>query len=354
MLETSARLLRLLSLLQARPEWSGPELAERLGVTTRTVRRDVDKLRGLDYPVEVGYGPGGGYRLGAGAALPPLLLDDDEAVAVAVTLRTAAGSGVAGTGETALAALLKLERILPGRLRHRVAAMPVATVAPRVASTVDPSVLAVLGAACRDRRVLEIDYTARDGAATRRRIEPIHLVAWGRRWYLAAWDRDREDWRTLRVDRLVPRLGPDGLPTGPRFAAREVPGGDPATFVAHRVADVRPFRCVVRVGASAERVRATIWTDQVRIDPLGPESCRVLLSTDDARAAAIILTGLDAEFVVESPEHASEHATGHADGGARPSGEDALVEELRRIAERYTRAIAGAQPMAPPTSQPIP
>lgn len=343
MLETSARLLRLLSLLQARPEWTGPELAERMGVTTRTVRRDVDKLRGLDYPVEVDLGPGGGYRLGAGAALPPLLLDDDEAVAVAVTLRTAAGSGVAGTGETALAALVKLERILPARLRQRITAMPVAMVAPRVAASVDPSVLAAVGAACRDRRVLEIDYTARDGTATRRRIEPIHLVAWGRRWYLVAWDRDREDWRTLRVDRLTPRLAPDGLPTGPRFAPREVPGGDPATFVADRVADVRPFRCVVRVEAPAEQVRATIWTDQVRVEELGRGACRVRLAADDARSAALILTGLDAEFTVEGP--------------------DALVDELRGIAARYERATAGTagttagptgQPTAPPTSQPTP
>jgi predicted DNA-binding transcriptional regulator YafY len=327
-LETSARLLRLLSLLQARPEWTGPELAERMGVTTRTVRRDVEKLRGLDYPVEVGFGPGGGYRLGSGAALPPLLLDDDEAVAVAVTLRTAAGSGVAGPGETALAALVKLERILPARLRARITAIPVAIVAPRVAPTVDPSVLAAVGAACRDRRVLEIDYTARDGSPTRRRIEPIHLVAWGRRWYLVAWDRDRDDWRTLRVDRMVPRLAPDGLPTGPRFAPREVPGGDPAAFVADRVADVRPFRCVVRVAAPAEQVRATIWTDQVRVEELGPDACRVRLACDDARSAALILTGLDTDFVVESP--------------------DVLVDELRRVADRYARA-AGAQPMAPPT-----
>ncbi|GAA4793057.1 YafY family protein [Actinomycetospora chlora] len=328
MLETSARLLRLLSLLQARPEWTGPELAERMGVTTRTVRRDVDKLRGLDYPVEVGFGPGGGYRLGSGAALPPLLLDDDEAVAVAVTLRTAAGSGVAGTGETALAALVKLERILPARLRARITAIPVATVAPRVAATVDPAVLAAVGAACRDRRVLEIDYTARDGAPTRRHIEPIHLVAWGRRWYLVAWDRDRDDWRTLRVDRMVPRLAPDGLPTGPRFAARAVPGGDPAAFVADRVADVRPFRCVVRVAAPAERVRATIWTDQVRVEELGPDACRVRLSTDDARAAALILTGLDTDFVVESP--------------------DTLGDELRRVADRYARAVG-----APRVDQPV-
>jgi predicted DNA-binding transcriptional regulator YafY len=340
MLETSARLLRLLSLLQARPEWSGPELAERLGVTTRTVRRDVDKLRGLDYPVEVGFGPTGGYRLGAGAALPPLLLDDEEAVAVAVTLRTAAGSGVAGVGETALAALVKLERILPARLRHRVAAMPVALVAPRAAATVDAGVLAAVGAACRDRRVLEIDYVAHDGAATRRTVEPIHLVVWGRRWYLVAWDRGRADWRTLRVDRMRPRLAPDGLPTGPRFAPREVPGGDPAAFVADRVADVRPFRSVARVAASAAHVRATIWTDQVRVEEIGDADCRVFLATDDARGAGLILGGLDLDFVVESP--------------------DELVAHLRLVAERFTQAAASAspaendQPTTPPTRVPTP
>ncbi len=341
MLETSARLLRLLSLLQARAEWSGPELAERLGITTRTVRRDVDKLRGLDYPVEVGFGPTGGYRLGAGAALPPLLLDDEEAVAVAVTLRTAAGSGVAGVGETALAALVKLERILPARLRHRVAAMPVALVAPRVAASVDPGALAAVGAACRDRRVLEIDYVAHDGAATRRTVEPIHLVVWGRRWYLVAWDRGREDWRTLRVDRMTPRLAPDGLPTGPRFAAREVPGGDPAAFVAGRVADVRPFRSVARVAASAAQVRATIWTDQVRVEEHGDAACRVFLATDDARGAALILSGLDVDFVVESP--------------------DELVAHTRVLAARFARAGGGSapgevggQPTTPPTRDPTP
>ena len=173
MLETSARLLRLLSLLQARPEWSGPQLAERLGVTTRTVRRDVDKLRGLDYPVEVDLGPTGGYRLGAGAQLPPLLLDDDEAVAVAVTLQTAAGSaGIAGLEENALGALLKLERLLPDRLRRRIAAVGVSRVPTRPGPSVDAASLVAVGGACRDRRVLDLDYTAYDGARTRRSVEP--------------------------------------------------------------------------------------------------------------------------------------------------------------------------------------
>lgn len=319
MLETSARLLRLLSLLQSRPEWSGPELAERLGVTTRTVRRDVEKLRALDYPVEVDLGPTGGYRLGAGAALPPLLLDDEEAVAVAVTLRTATGSGVAGMGETAVRALVKLERLLPARLRHRLAAFPVATVASSGRGpVVDPEVLTAVGGACRDHRVLEVDYVAHDGTPSRRRLEPVHLVSWGRRWYVVAWDRDRDDWRTLRADRMRPRTAPDGLATGPRFTPREVPGGDPAAFVAARVADVRTFRCVVRVAAPASRVRASIWTDQVRVEEIDETSCRVHLACDDARAAGMLLGGLDAELVVESPPE--------------------LVDEARRLAGRWSRA----------------
>ncbi len=325
MLETSARLLRLLSLLQTRPEWSGPELAERLGVSVRTVRRDVDRLRGLDYPVEVDLGPAGGYRLGAGAALPPLLLDDEEAVAVAVTLQTAAGSGgvgVAGLGEAAVRALVKLERILPSRLRRRVAAVPVSTVTPlRAVPTVDPAALVAVGAACRDRRVLDVDYTAHDGAVSRRRVEPHHLVSWGRRWYLLAHDLGRDDWRTLRLDRLRPRVGPDGLATGPRFEPREVPGGDPAAYVASKVADVRPFRCRVRVLAPPDVVREHLWTDQARLDDLGDGTCRLHLATDAVDGAVIMLVGLGLEVVVEAP--------------------DELAEAVRALAQRCLRAVAG-------------
>ncbi|MCD2192262.1 WYL domain-containing protein [Actinomycetospora endophytica] len=326
MLETSARLLRLLSLLQTRPEWSGPELAERLDVSVRTVRRDVDKLRGLDYPVEVDLGPTGGYRLGAGAALPPLLLDDEEAVAVAVTLQTAAGSGgvgVAGLGEAAVRALVKLERILPSRLRRRVAAVPVSTVMPlRAMPTVDPTALVAVGAACRDRRVLDLDYTAHDGTVTRRRVEPHHLVSWGRRWYLLAHDLGRDDWRTLRLDRLRPRVGPDGLATGPRFVAREVPGGDPAAYVASKVADVRAaFRCRVRVAAPPDVVRERLWTDQARVDDLGDGTSRLHLAADHVDGAVIMLVGLGLEFVVESP--------------------DELGEALRALATRCRKAANG-------------
>ena len=326
MLETSARLLRLLSLLQTRPEWSGPELAERLGVSVRTVRRDVDKLRALDYPVEVDLGPTGGYRLGAGAALPPLLLDDEEAVAVAVTLQTAAGSGgvgVAGLGEAAVRALVKLERILPGRLRRRVAAVPVSTVAPlRALPTVDPAALVTVGAACRDRRVLELDYTAHDGAVTRRRVEPHHLVSWGRRWYLLAHDLGRDDWRTLRLDRVRPRVGPDGLATGPRFEPRPVPGGDPAAYVASKVADVRAFRCRVRVLAPPDVVRERLWTDQARLDDLGDGTCRLHLAADHADGAVLMLVGMGLEVVVESP--------------------DELAAALRALAARCLRAADGS------------
>ena len=325
MLETSARLLRLLSLLQTRPEWSGPELAERLGVSVRTVRRDVDKLRALDYPVEVDLGPTGGYRLGAGAALPPLLLDDEEAVAVAVTLQTAAGSGgvgVAGLGEAAVRALVKLERILPGRLRRRVAAVPVSTVTPlRAMPTVDPAALVTVGAACRDRRVLELDYTAHDGAVTRRRVEPHHLVSWGRRWYLLAHDLGRDDWRTLRLDRVRPRVGPDGLATGPRFEPRPVPGGDPAAYVASKVADVRAFRCRVRVLAPPDVVRERLWTDQARLDDLGDGTCRLHLAADHADGAVLMLVGMGLEVVVESP--------------------DELAAALRALAGRCLRAADG-------------
>src|SRR5687768_4750127 len=205
---TSARLLRLLSLLQAPRDWTGAELAERLEVSPRTIRNDVERLRGLGYPVHATRGSIGGYRLAAGATLPPLLLDDEEAVAVAVGLRTAAGGTVAGIEETSVRALAKLEQVLPSRLRHRVNALQSFTVPvppDRPGPTVDPAVLTVLAAACRDAERLRFDYRGHDGSATVRSVEPHRLVSWGRRWYLVAWDVDRQDWRTFRVDRIAPR-----------------------------------------------------------------------------------------------------------------------------------------------------
>src|SRR6266540_2965783 len=190
MLETSARLLRLLSLLQARRDWTGADLADRLGVSARTVRRDVERLRDLGYPVHATRGTDGGYRLGAGAAMPPLLLDDEEAVAVAVGLRTATGGAIAGIEETSVRALAKLEQVLPSRLRRRVNAVQEFTV-PFVrpgGPTVDADVLAVIAGACRDRERLRFPYKTFDGTASRRLVEPLRLVHTGRRWYLVAWD----------------------------------------------------------------------------------------------------------------------------------------------------------------------
>jgi predicted DNA-binding transcriptional regulator YafY len=204
MTETSSRLLQLLSLLQARRDWSCGELADRLGVSGRTIRRDIERLRDLGYPVESVTGPAGGYKLRAGTAMPPLVLDDDEAIAIAVGLGTAARVSVTGIEETAVRALVKLEQVLPAHLRRRVAALGTATIAPRLAGpTVEPQHLTVIASACRDSECLRFAYRSRDGTDSRRLVEPHTLVNLGRRWYLVAWDRSREDWRTFRVDRFV-------------------------------------------------------------------------------------------------------------------------------------------------------
>jgi predicted DNA-binding transcriptional regulator YafY len=254
MWETSARLLKLLSLLQARRDWSGADLAARLEVTERTVRRDIGRLRDLGYPVHASRGTDGGYRLGAGAAMPPLLLDDDEAVAVAVGLRTAARSPVTGIEETSVRALAKLENVLPSRLRRRVSAVadytvPVPPDSPPPA--VDPAVLTTLASACRDHERLRLDYQTHDGSSGVRSVEPYRLVSFGQRWYLLAWDTDRSEWRTFRVDRIQPRL-----PSGPRFTPRDLPeGGDVAAYVARGVS-AAGFRFRARVTRAPARGRA--------------------------------------------------------------------------------------------------
>jgi predicted DNA-binding transcriptional regulator YafY len=233
MLETSARLLRLLSLLQTPREWTGAELGARLGVSPRTVRSDVDKLRELGYPVLATRGPAGGYRLGAGAVMPPLLLDDEEAVAVAVGLRTAAGGAVTGIEEASLRALAKLEQVLPSRLRARVGGLrSVITSVPGAAGPlVDPDALTAIAAACRIRERLRFWYESHDGSSSSREAEPYQLVNWGRRWYLVAFDVGRGDWRTFRVDRLTLRM-----PGGGRFTPRPLPASDLAEWVSRRVA----------------------------------------------------------------------------------------------------------------------
>jgi len=244
--QTSARLLALLSLLQARRDWPGELLAERLDVSPRTVRRDVDRLRELGYPIRAVKGPDGGYRLDAGTQLPPLLFDDEQAVALAVALRIAVSSG-AGIEEAAARALTTVRQVMPARLRHRIDALHVTAIGR--GPQADSAVLATLGDVIRAREVLRFDYASASGSASAaaaaaaaaaaepgppvpgppRRVEPHHLVARSGRWYLLAWDLDRNDWRTFRADRIGPRA-----PTGPRFTPREVPGGDVGAFVTSR------------------------------------------------------------------------------------------------------------------------
>jgi predicted DNA-binding transcriptional regulator YafY len=315
MLETSARLLRLLSLLQARRDWSGGELADRLGVSPRTVRRDVDRLRELGYPVHGATGVTGGYRLGAGAALPPLLLDDDEAVAVAVGLRSAAGGAIEGIEETSLRALAKLEQVLPARLRPRLSALSAATVAvPGAGPRVDAQVLSVLAAACRDRQVLRFDYRNHGGETSIRRTEPYRLVAWGRRWYLVAYDTDRGDWRTFRVDRIAPRT-----PTGPRFAPRQPPADDIAGYVSRRAsAAVWRHQARIRVHASAEAVADRVGTAAGVVTPVDEHTCLLDTGADSLEAMAVWLGMLGVDFdVAEPPE---------------------LVAHLAALSDRYRRA----------------
>ncbi len=211
-------------MLQGRRDWPGAELAERLEVSERTIRRDMERLRELGYPVESLTGPAGGYRLAAGTALPPLLLDDEEAIAIAVGLRTAARTSVTGIEETSVRALVKLEQVLPSHLRRRVQALQNATVTLNVygGPTVDPQCLTLLAAACRDHERVRFAYTARNRADSRREAEPHALVNAGRRWYLVAWDCGRSDWRTFRLDRLT-RPAP-----GNRFTPRKLPAKDGA------------------------------------------------------------------------------------------------------------------------------
>src|SRR6202171_4389792 len=256
MLSTSERLLRVLTLLESRREWSGADLAERLEVTTRTIRNDMVRLRSLGYPVGAAPGVAGGYRLGAGSALPPLLLDDDDAVAVAVALRSSTGGGVAGIEETSVRALVKLEQVLPTRLRRRVNALQAYTVPVAMPGgpTVEPQLLSTIAAACRDYEVLRMDYRKADGAESTRAVEPYRMVHLGRRWYLVAWDRERRAWRTFRVDRLQLRS-----PNGPRFTPREPPAADIGEYVMHNVRGV-PMAHHARVTVHAP---ATVITERI-------------------------------------------------------------------------------------------
>ncbi|MER6101477.1 YafY family protein [Streptomyces sp. NPDC001832] len=302
MLETSARLLRLLSLLQAHRDWSGADLAERLGVTPRTVRRDVGKLRELGYPVNASSGTGGGYQLGAGAQLPPLLLDDEEAVAVAVGLRTAAGNGVQGIGEASVRALAKLEQVLPTRLRRRVNALNTFTVPllrGPVASTADPGVLTELAGACRDSERLRFEYRDHSGSVSRRTVEPHRLVCTERRWYLVAWDLDRADWRTFRADRITPTP-----PHGPRCPPRDAPAEDLAAYVSKGISTtVYATHALIRLKTGIERAAERILPTSGVLEADGADSCllRTGAASLDVLVIHVMLLGIDFE-VVEPPE----------------------------------------------------
>jgi predicted DNA-binding transcriptional regulator YafY len=312
MVQTSARLLALLSLLQMRREWTGQELADRLEVGARTIRRDVEKLRSLGYPVEAAPGVAGGYRLGSGGELPPLLLDDAEAVAVAVGLRTAAARGIAGIEETSVRALAKLEQVLPSRLRRRVSAFSVAASAFGMEGPqIDAEVLATLAGACRDQVRLRFAYTARDERASQRIVEPAAVVYSGHRWYLVAFDLDRDDWRTFRIDRIGGRVR-----LGERGRRRIVPGGDPAAFVRERLrgaregdgssAEVQPGR--IRLGAPAGRVRARIPARYASVEPDGEDACVVTTRGAWSSGFLVWMATLDEPMQVLDPPELVELA----------------------------------------------
>lgn len=278
--DPTGRALQLLSLLQTHRLWRGAELAERLEVTERTVRRDIDRLRELGYPVDAAPGIDGGYRLATGAHVPPLVLDDDEAVAVAVGLRYAAGAAIGGMEESSLRALTKIEQLLPGRLRRQVSALHSSVTSMRWSAdddVIDPEALSVLAAACRDREEARFDYRRRDGDDSRRLVEPHQLVTAGRRWYLVAWDQRRHDWRTFRLDRLRdPRLA------GRRFTPREIPGGDAASYVATSLGSIpRHHEATLTVDAAFSELEAVLrWVDHTPVE-IGAASCSVLIRSED-------------------------------------------------------------------------
>ncbi|WP_290055692.1 helix-turn-helix transcriptional regulator [Amycolatopsis solani] len=307
--KTSGRLLAMLSLLQARRDWPGALLAERLEVSERTVRRDVDRLRELGYPIAAVKGPDGGYRLDAGSQLPPLLFDDDQAVALAVALRTVSGGGIE---DAAARALNTVRQVMPARLRHRVDALHVTAVS--AGPPVEPSVLAALSAAVQAREVLRFDYAS---GAVPRRAEPHHLVTRGGRWYLVAWDLDRADWRTFRVDRMNPRV-----PTGPRFTPRELPGGDVAAFVADRFSGKDECRGEVLLDRPASVV-STYAGDGV-VEELGPDRCRLVLGAWSWTGLAATIGRFDADIEVVGPPE--------------------LKDAFARLARRY--AAAADQPLS--------
>jgi predicted DNA-binding transcriptional regulator YafY len=303
MANTSARMLRLLSLLQTYRYWPGSDLADRLEVSERTLRRDIDRLRDLGYPVQASRGVAGGYQLKAGTAVPPLLLDDDEAVAIVVGLRTAAAGAVAGMEETSVRALAKVVQVLPPRLRRRVDALR-AYLVPGIFSgpTVDAGTLTVLAQCCHGEERLAFGYTTRAGERAERLVEPHRLVSLGRRWYLLAWDLHRHDWRSFRVDRMT-----EPAPTGARFRPRDLPGGDAAAFVqAGIVAAPNRHEVTVIMHRPATAVARTVapWAT---VEPIDDDTCRLRMSVDSLDWPAMLLGAVGADFDIVDPPELRDH-----------------------------------------------
>ncbi|MFJ9374464.1 helix-turn-helix transcriptional regulator [Streptomyces sp. NPDC101455] len=323
--DTPARLLQLLSLLQTPREWPGSELAGRLGVSRRTVRRDIDRLRELGYPVQATLGSDGGYRLVAGKAMPPLVLDDEEAVAIAVGLRAGAGHAVEGVDEASVRALAKLEQVLPSRLRHRVATLQAATtpLTSGDGASIAPETLTVMASTVAGRERLRFAYRAKDGTESRRRTEPYRLVSTGRRWYLVAYDLDREDWRTFRVDRVSRPFA-----TGARFTPRELPTGSAAEYLRqsmHRRQETYEYAVTFAAPADVVAARIPAWLGTP--EPLDEHSCRLRATTGDALDwLAVRLAMLGCEFTVHEPEE--------------------LVTYVRELGERLSRAVNGGERQA--------
>lgn len=305
--DPTGRALQLLSLLQTHRLWPGAELAERLEVTERTVRRDIDRLRDLGYPVDATSGTEGGYRLATGAHMPPLLLDDDEAVAVSVGLRSAAGAAISGMEESSLRALTKIEQLLPDRLRRQVSALHSSVTTTRWGvddNVVDAEVLIVLAAACRDHEEARFDYQRSDGQNSQRLVEPHQLVTAGRRWYLVAWDQRRHDWRTFRLDRLrKPRLA------GIRFTPREIPGGDAASFIAKSVGQtIRHHEARLVINATLTEIEDVLrWVDHT-LERTDRASCQVQIRAEDPGRLAMTVAriALTAPVAVIEPDELAD------------------------------------------------
>ena len=327
MLTASARLLSLLSLLQSRPHWSGAALAERMAIHPRTLRRDIDRLRQLGYPIHASTGVAGGYAFRAGRALPPLLLDDEEAMAAAIALRTAVTGTISGIEQTAITALVKIEQAMPPRLRPRLEALRSAILpTDQIGPLVDAGRLTTLAAACRDQVQLAFAYTDREGQPSSRQVEPQGVVHIDRRWYLVAWDCLRADWRTFRIDRIA-----SAPVVGAHFAPRAGPGdGDLRRWVARSLSFGQyPDEARIILHAPLAALRQRIPASAGVLEVVDGQRCLLRCGANPIRSVIYWLLAMDLEFEVLGPP--------------------ALIERLRETGERVARSLtqhaAEAAPM---------